>query len=267
MGDADASLVDRQRLGDLAGVGDDGVARQAHIFPAAGRPRGGKKEPVSAGSMATDGAGLACDPFDGARAGFERAQPCRRSDSAQLFAKLARAENELRPVGLDQALEPVLRERRIDQRGRVTGRGRGEQADHRFGIGAAEQKDELLSLRGDFAREVKARGASSARVSQTSLRSSRIAGAASRGAIGGSRPPQERSRSFIDVRRNRGPAGAFRGPSYDEAAVNPDDLSRHIGRKVGGEKQDRIGDVLRDCRPGPSRCAIRGFCACPRGWT
>ena len=41
----------------------------------------------------------------------------------------------------------------------MTGRGRGKQADHRLGIGAAEQKDEPLSLRGESLGEAEARGA------------------------------------------------------------------------------------------------------------
>ena len=53
----------------------------------------------------------------------------------------------------------VFRRRRIDQRGRVTGRGRGEQSDQGFGIEAAQEKDELLSPGGDLAGKIKAGGA------------------------------------------------------------------------------------------------------------
>ena len=38
----------------------------------------------------------------------------------------------------------------------MTGRGRGEQADHRFAVVAGEKKDEPLSARGDLFGEAKA---------------------------------------------------------------------------------------------------------------
>ena len=160
MGDADAGLVDGQRPGDLARVGDDRVARKPHIFPAAGRSRGGEKQPQGWIYLNRWTLGVRCDPFDGARARFRPIQGRRGArDSAQFFAKIARPEDEVRLVGFDETFQNVFRRRRIDQRGRVTGRGRGKQTDQCFGIEAAEQKDELLLPGGDPAGKIKAGGA------------------------------------------------------------------------------------------------------------
>ncbi len=160
MGDADASFVDRQRLGDLARVGDNCVARKPHIFPAAGRSRGGEKQPQGWIYLNRWTLGLRRDPFDDARASFRQLQARRGiRDSAQFFAKIARPEDELRLVGFDKAPQNVFRSGGIDQRGRVTGRGGGEETDHSFGIEAAEQEDELFLFRGDLAGQMKAGGA------------------------------------------------------------------------------------------------------------
>ena len=48
-------------------------------------------------------------------------------------------------------------ERRIDQRGRVACRRRGEKTDDRFGIDAAEQKNQALMFGGDCPGEIKTR--------------------------------------------------------------------------------------------------------------
>ena len=160
MGDADASFVDSQRPGDLARVGDNRVARKPHIFPAAGRSRGGEKQRQRRIDLSRWPLGLRCDPFDGARARLRRIRHRRGvGDGAQFFAKLARAEDEVRLIRFDETPKNVFRRRRIDQRGRVTGRGRGEQSDHSFRIEAAEQKDELLLPGGDPAGKIKAGGA------------------------------------------------------------------------------------------------------------
>ena len=149
MGDADAGLVDGQRLGDLARVGDDGVARKPHIFPAACRSRGGEKQPERRIYLSRRPLGLRCDPFDDARAGCRRIQgSCGARDSAQFFAKVARPEDELRLIRFDETPQHVVGRRGIDQRGRVTGRGRGEQSDQGFGIEAAQEKDELFCPEG-----------------------------------------------------------------------------------------------------------------------
>ena len=139
-----------------------------------------------AGSMATDGAAASRAIHSTAPAPrSERAQVCPGArNGAQLFAKLARAKEELRPIGVDEALEPVVGERRIDQRGRVTGRGRREQAEQGLGAGAAEQKDEPLSRRGDFARELEARGA------KLGAREPRVAAIVVNGALGLDGPDQ-----------------------------------------------------------------------------
>ena len=85
--------------------------------------------------------------------------PAASRDGAQFFAKIARPEDELRLIRFDETPQHVLGRRGIDQRGRVTGRGRGEQSDQGFGIEAAQEKDELLLPGGDLAGKIKAGGA------------------------------------------------------------------------------------------------------------
>ena len=61
-------------------------------------------------------------------------------------------------VRFDQSAELVFGERRIHERDRVIGGGRGKQADQRFATVAAEEKDEPLSLGGNLFGEPEARG-------------------------------------------------------------------------------------------------------------
>ena len=79
--------------------------------------------------------------------------------AAQFLTKAARPENKLRLIRLDQTRQYVFRDRGINQRSRVASRGRGEQTDQCFGIDATEQKNQTLSLGGDFPGEIKASGA------------------------------------------------------------------------------------------------------------
>ena len=51
----------------------------------------------------------------------------------------------------------MFRKRGIDQRGRMACRRRRKKTDDRFGIDAAEQKDEALLFRGDGLGEIEAR--------------------------------------------------------------------------------------------------------------
>ena len=238
MSDADAPFVDGQRFGDLASVGDNGITRQPHIFLTACGPRRGEEQ--LQGGVDGDGRrlGVSCDPFDDARFGRQRA--CVRRgvrDSPQFFAKGARPKDELRLIRLDQTLQPVAGEGRIDQRRRVTGRGRGKQTDHRFGIGAAEQKNELFLFRGDRLGEPKA-GDANLLAGQPDIaaivanrrrclkrRDQRKKPAARRVQIA------HRNSLHHTLRRLRPSLilpCCFQGPSNDEATVDPDDLSGYI---------------------------------------
>ena len=51
----------------------------------------------------------------------------------------------------------MFRHRRIDQRGRVTGRRRREKTDDRFGIDSAQQKNQALLFGGDALGEIDTR--------------------------------------------------------------------------------------------------------------
>ena len=234
MGDSDASLVDRHRLGDLAGVGDNGLARQAHVFPAAGGP-----EVERSAAARVDGVRRTARPplethsIDARRASGTSPPAADGATARIVSPKSLAPEHDFRPIGLDQALEPVPRERRIDQRGRVTGGGRRKQADHRFGIDAAEQKDQLLSLRGDFFGEGEARGAKllagqpdvaaivADRRRRLERRDQRKQSAAGRIQIG-HRVVWQPVRRIAAVRSDP-PVEV-----NDEAAINPDDLPSHI---------------------------------------
>ena len=157
MADPDAALVDGKRFGDLPRVGDNRVAREPHIFLAAGGARRGKKK--LQGGMDLDLARRAVcrGPFDDARSRSEGAPAREARPFAQSCADVRRRKNDLRPIGLDQGAELVFGERRIDERDRVTRRGRSKQADHGFASVAAEEKDKPLSLGGDVFGEPKAR--------------------------------------------------------------------------------------------------------------
>ena len=187
--------------------------------------------------------------------------------SGSFSAEPRGAQNEFGLIRFDETRHQVFRERRINQRGRMAGRRRGKKADDRFGIDAAEQKDQALSFGGDVLGEIKA-----------CVREAPRASASCR--CGRHRPPAtpRGAGSAEEVRRRRGPnrslqlwtaidpSALFPPASYNEAAINPDDLPSHIGREVRGEKQDRVGDILRARRPGPWGFATPGSCVCPRGW-
>ncbi len=157
MGDADASFIDGQRLGDLTRVGGNGVTRQPHIFPAAGCSRCRQKQLQDWVDGRKRGLGVPYDPFDDAPAALRQAH--RRLAAChvgQFLGRAARAQDEFRLIRLDKTRHQVFRQRRINQRGRVARRRRRKKTDDRFGIDAAEQKNQALVFRGDRLGEIKA---------------------------------------------------------------------------------------------------------------